>query len=105
MNSYDSSEPCSTAPMGLETLEQLITQLAEQSKADELQLLALLRLLERSHQTIREQYFQPILPCDRHRLYKLLREIEAEGGWPYIPRLRLKQLLDEVEHNTLLDKP
>jgi hypothetical protein len=105
MNGYDSSKPSSTAPVSLETLRQLITQLAEQSKTDELHILSLLRLLERSHQTIREQYFQPLLPCDRHRLYKLLREIESEGGWPYIPRIRLKELLDEVEKNGSVEEP
>lgn len=100
MNGYDSSHQ---TPVTLETLDHLITQLVEQCKTDELQVLNLLRLLERSHKTIREQYFQPLLPCDRHRLYKLLREIEAEGGWPYIPRIRLKELLDQVEKNGNLD--
>jgi hypothetical protein len=104
MNGYDSSPQAPNSPVNLETLGQLITQLAEQSKADELQILGLLRLLERSHQTIREQYFQPLLPCDRHRLYKLLREIESQGGWPYIPRIRLKELLDEVEKNGSLEE-
>jgi hypothetical protein len=75
----------------------MINQLTEQFQGDEIALLSLLRLLERSHQTIREKHFQPTLPRDRHRLYALLREIEAAGGWPYIPRIPLRQFLKQLE--------
>lgn len=81
----------------LEALEQMINQLTEEFQGNEIELLSLLRLLERSHQTIREQYFQPTLPRDRHRLYALLREIESTGGWPYIPRIPLRQFLKQLE--------
>jgi lactate dehydrogenase-like 2-hydroxyacid dehydrogenase len=55
-------------------------------------LLALLRELERLHQEVRDGVFQASLPDNRQRLYSLLRDIESEGGWPYIERMRLREL-------------
>lgn len=57
-------------------------------------LLALLRQLEELHRDIRETLFQESLPTNRQRLYKLLRDIEVNGGWPYIQRMKLIELLE-----------
>ncbi len=64
---------------------------------DVIAILALLRKLEALHREIRDTVFQENLPQNRQHLYALLREIEAEGGWPYIERMRLKSLLVYLE--------
>jgi len=33
------------------------------------------------------------LPASRQALYTLLRDMEAEGGWPYIHRMKLREVL------------
>lgn len=65
-----------------------------QQQTDEL--LAILRTLEELHRHIREDFFQPALPQSRHSLYSLLMEIESQGGWPYIERMRLQDLLQAM---------
>ncbi len=65
-----------------------------QHQTDEL--LAILRTLEELHRHIREDFFQPALPQSRHSLYSLLMEIESQGGWPYIERMRLQDLLQSM---------
>lgn len=76
-----------------EQIANLIKKLAEASKGDSIKLLALLRLLEGLHREVCEGLFQESLPDNRQALYALLRDIEAEGGWPYIRRLGLQSLL------------
>ncbi|MEH1908115.1 MAG: hypothetical protein V7L05_08805 [Nostoc sp.] len=56
-------------------------------------LLALLRQLEQLHREIRDGVFQESLPVNRRQLYSLLKDIESEGGWPYIERMRLQAFL------------
>ena len=56
-------------------------------------LLALLRLLEQRHRDICETLFYDALPDNRQTLYALLRDIEVNGGWPYIQRMKLQALL------------
>ena len=69
-------------------------QTAAQERADDCEaLLALLRQLEDLHRDIRETLFQEALPTNRHGLYSLLRNIEVNGGWPYIQRMKLTELL------------
>lgn len=77
----------------LAALAQRIEAVALNRRGDELALLELLRLLEQLHSQIRETWFQETLPTNRHRLYALLRDIEAKGGWPYIKRMPLRSLL------------
>ena len=60
---------------------------------DVIALLTLLRHLEQLHREIRDGVFQQNLPTNRQRLYSLLRDIESEGGWPYIARMRIQALL------------
>lgn len=77
-------------------LSQIINishQVARENQHDVLELLAILRTLESLHREIREQYFQDALPNNRHGLYSLLIEIEENGGWPYIDRLKIQSLL------------
>jgi hypothetical protein len=62
-------------------------------QGDPIALLALLRQLEQLHREIRDGVFQDSLPNNRQALYSLLRDIESEGGWPYIERMRLQEFL------------
>lgn len=66
-------------------------------------LLALLRQLEQLHREIRDGAFQKSLPDNRQALYSLLRDIEAEGGWPYIERMRLQAFLTNMEQEETLE--
>jgi 5'-deoxynucleotidase YfbR-like HD superfamily hydrolase len=67
-------------------------------------ILALLRQLEQLHREIRDGAFQESLPDNRQALYALLKDIESEGGWPYIERMRLQaflaNMLQDAEENT-----
>ncbi|AFY65321.1 hypothetical protein [Geitlerinema sp. PCC 7407] len=70
-----------------------VRAIAHQQEGDSLNLLFVLRELERLHKEICDTWFQDSLPQNRQALYALLRDIEAEGGWPYIHRMRLRSLL------------
>jgi hypothetical protein len=72
-------------------------QLAADHQQQTDELLAILRTLEELHRHIREEFFQPALPQSRHSLYSLLMEIESQGGWPYIERMRLQDLLQAMD--------
>lgn len=78
---------------------QEIWHLAEKSGENISDLVIILRHLEQLHREIREQMLEPSLPDTRHRLYLLLRHLEETGGWPYIPRMRLKELCQRLEIN------
>ena len=71
--------------------------LAKEHQGNPTELLALLRHLESLHQELREGLFQESLPNNRQQLYNLLKEIEAEGGWPYIPRMKLRSFLENFQ--------
>lgn len=90
-------EQARQAEQSLGTAQQAIAQLvqttAQNYSGDGLALLSLLRLLEHLHQEIREGAFQEALPKNRQALYAMLRDMEAEGGWPYISRGSLRSLL------------
>jgi hypothetical protein len=84
-------------------LTSLIAQIGEVSRQlatvhqhEVVELLTVLRLLESLHREIREDYFQAALPNNRHGLYSLLIEIEENGGWPYIDRLKIQSLLANI---------
>lgn len=76
-----------------EAIAQVVRASAQSYEGDCLTLLALLRLLESLHREISDTFFQASLPTNRQALYALLRDIEAEGGWPYIHRMKLQALL------------
>lgn len=71
-----------------------VQTLAQNCQGDSLALLALLRRLEALHREIREGVFHESLPNNRHGFHTLLKDIESEGGWPYIERMKLVSLLN-----------
>jgi hypothetical protein len=81
----------------LNTLLNQIRQIAHGCDRDCLQLLVILRGLETVHREIREELFQPALPDNRQALYALLRDIESEGGWPFINRMKIREFLRRME--------
>lgn len=81
----------------MQQLTSRMYTLAQNQKEDALVLLSLLREIEKLHQEIRDDFFQAALPNNRQGLYALLRDIEAQGGWPYIARLKLQVLLDQIQ--------
>lgn len=78
-----------------------ICALAEKHQQNSLILLSLLRDLEQIHRRIRVDYFESALPQTRNDLYKFIRDIEEKGGWPYIERMRLQDLLKNLEPGDL----
>ncbi len=80
----------------LEAIAALVQTAAQHRQGDSLELLALLRLLERLHQDVRDNLFQKSLPDNRQALYALLKDIEADGGWPYIHRMKLQEFLRQL---------
>ncbi len=89
------SPPDAALQQDLAALSAQISTIVDGIQTDSLGLLALLRLLEQMHREISEEYFQPSLPNTRQALYTLLRDIEAEGGWPHIPRMKIQALMSE----------
>jgi hypothetical protein len=85
----------------LDNLTWQVEAIAQQSDGDSIALLALLRLLEKLHRELREGAFQTSMPNTRQALYTLLRDIEAEGGWPHIPRMKLQAFCSEFMFETL----
>ena len=83
-----------TLPEDLQQIGELIEKAAIARQDDCIALLALLRLLEQRHREIRETAFRNSLPTSRHTLYSLLRDIEVNGGWPYIQRMKLRALFE-----------
>jgi hypothetical protein len=88
----DSSDQTSTDLPSTIAITQEIREIAARSAGDVLELLHLLRTLEKLHHEIQEGYFQAALPDNRQSLYALLRDIEENGGWPYIQRFKLRDL-------------
>lgn len=76
----------------LQKLTEKIKQLAEESKEDIFSILLILQELESLHRYIRTEMFEPNLPDTRHRLYLLMKHLEEVGGWPYIERMRIRNL-------------
>jgi len=81
-------------PEDLQHISDLIDKAAVSRQGDCVALLALLRMLEQRHRDIRETAFRSALPTSRHTLYNLLRDIEVNGGWPYIQRMKLRSLFE-----------
>lgn len=76
----------------IKELAKQIWDIAEESQENLFAILLILRELETLHRNIRQEMFEPVLPDTRHRLYLLLRHLEEVGGWPYIERMRLKDI-------------
>ncbi|MGB3201412.1 MAG: hypothetical protein WBA99_10940 [Nodosilinea sp.] len=96
MTDYPRGDRHESLPADLETLSQLIERAALARRGQSATLLALLRLLEQRHRDIRETLFRDALPDNRQHLYALLKDIEVSGGWPYIQRMKLQALLENV---------
>lgn len=102
MNLY----PSNTSNQAMADIEeiQLAVQVAARKRANDCEaLLALLRQLEGLHRDICETLFQESLPNNRQHLYYLLKDIEVNGGWPYIQRMKLKELLKTLEGEASLE--
>jgi hypothetical protein len=93
MIDYPPGDRNNRLPEDLAQLSDLIDQAALKRQGHSADLLALLRLLEQSHRDICETLFYDALPDNRQNLYALLRDIEVNGGWPYIQRMKLQALL------------
>jgi hypothetical protein len=89
----------------LQQIADLVKAQAHQASGNMEQLLALLRSLELLHREIRDGLFQEALPGNRQALHRLLREMESEGGWPYIPRMRLQEFLKYLEATSSQTEP
>ncbi|WP_310429110.1 hypothetical protein [Chamaesiphon sp. VAR_48_metabat_135_sub] len=86
------SDALATNAEHLDRIANEIYDLADRDRTDPLALLQLLRTLEHLHREIQQDYFQSALPNSRQALYTLLRDIEENGGWPYIQRWKLQAL-------------
>lgn len=80
----------------LSALVEQVHEAVGASRGDAIALVDVLRLLERLHREVTEGAFQEALPQNRQELYKLLRVVEEEGGWPHIPRYKLQTLCSQI---------
>ena len=81
----------------LQAITDVVQDAVTVCQGDTIALLDLLRRLEFLHREIRDGVFQASLPENRQGLYSLLREIESQGGWPYIERMRLQQFITKLQ--------
>ncbi len=81
----------------LQVVTDVVQDAVSVCQGDTIALLTLLRQLEFLHREIRDGAFQASLPENRQGLYSLLREIETEGGWPYIERMRLQAFMAKLQ--------
>jgi hypothetical protein len=88
-------------PPALDHIVAQVESLAQNYRHDGDRLLVILRTLEHLHRKIRTELFEPALPNTRQELYTLLREIEEQGGWPYIERGKLQQLMQNIPQETV----
>lgn len=84
----------------VQKLSTEIYHLAQQNQDDLLFLLSLLRNLEKTHRQIRTEMFETSLPKTRNDLYNLVKDIEEQGGWPYIERMKLQSLLKNIQSDS-----
>ncbi|MBD2447854.1 hypothetical protein H6G76_11830 [Nostoc sp. FACHB-152] len=87
----------------LQKIATAVHDVVQECQNDTLALLNLLRQLEYLHREIRDGVFQESLPDNRQQLYALLKDIETEGGWPYIERMRLQTFLAKLLQEKMED--
>lgn len=98
MNTVNNSVPSyEDLPADLSKLAQTVRVAAQSRMDDCLALLEMLRLLDELHDEIRDTLFCDALPDNRQKLYHLLKNIEQQGGWPYIKRMELIELIKHLE--------
>ncbi|WP_373527193.1 hypothetical protein [Nostoc sp.] len=83
-------------PCKLQAIITVVDDATTGCQGDTVALLALLRQLEQLHREIRDGVFQESLPVNRQQLYSLLKDIESEGGWPYIERMKIQAFLKNL---------
>ncbi len=88
--------PDGSFPASLEEIISTVNKVSQQCQDDSQRLLDLLRTLEKLHQEIRVNLFEPSLPNTRNDLHNLLLDIEENGGWPYIERMKLRVFLQNI---------
>jgi hypothetical protein len=88
----------------LENITTTVYDVVQSYQGDSIAILALLRQLEQLHREIRDGAFQETLPDNRQQLYSLLKDIESEGGWPYIERMKLQAFLARLLQNGSTDE-
>jgi hypothetical protein len=91
-HSESTSKELPSSMQPLTDITERIHEIADLHREDPIALLHLLRTLEQLHREIQQNYFQAALPNSRQALYTLLRDIEENGGWPYIQRWKLQAL-------------
>jgi hypothetical protein len=87
----------------LKTIVDRVEAIALECGDDSDRLLALLRTLEGLHRRICAEQFEPSLPNTRKDLYALLKDMEEQGGWPYIKRGKLQTFIKLFLENDGLD--
>jgi hypothetical protein len=98
IQSQNQSQQGQTADLSeLEALSDRILQVSQAHQGDAESLLQILRILEALHKRIRDDLFQPALPISRHELFNLLRDIETNGGWPHIYRMKINEICRYLE--------
>lgn len=80
-----------------EAISDRLWQIAQDQQGNSASLLQILRDLEAIHKRIRDDLFQPALPTSRHELFNLLRDIETNGGWPHIYRMKINEICRYLE--------
>jgi hypothetical protein len=98
-------EKSDTEHPDLQVIAEKIHIAAQDRQGDSVALLALLRILEQAHRDIREGLFQEALPTNRQALHALLRDIETQGGWPYIYSRQLRMLLNALVTTAIQPEP
>lgn len=89
----------------LAEIRQTVWLTSRNYQGDAHSLLSVLRTLESLHRDIRQQLFEPSLPDTRQALYTLLRDVEENGGWPYIERMKLLDCLRNLSASNAEEKP
>ncbi|PZO43754.1 MAG: hypothetical protein DCF19_03750 [Pseudanabaena frigida] len=100
IQSQNQSQQGQTADLSeLEAIADRLWQIAQDRQGDSTNLLQILRVLEAIHKRIRDDLFQPALPTSRHELFNLLRDIETNGGWPHIYRMKINEICRYLEQS------
>jgi len=88
----------------LEAIASRLWQIAETQQGNSVSLLQILRVLEATHKRIRDDLFQSALPTSRHELFNLLRDIEINGGWPHIYRMKINEICRYLEQTEEIEE-
>ncbi|NUN66462.1 hypothetical protein HCU40_17290 [Pseudanabaena biceps] len=100
IQSQNQSQPQKAANISeLEATAEYLWQIAQDQSGEPSELLEILRVIEALHKRIRDDLFQPALPTSRHELFNLLRDIETNGGWPHIYRMKINEICRYLEQS------